>query len=44
MRNREDYRYEAIQVQVNQLEQVGAYDMAKANNPIYIVTCVKEGK
>ena len=35
------YRYEAIQVQVNRLEQVGSYDMAKAINPIYIVTCQK---
>ncbi|WP_085023924.1 precorrin-6Y C5,15-methyltransferase (decarboxylating) subunit CbiT [Anaerovibrio sp. JC8] len=43
MRKREDYSYEAIQVQVNLLEQVGPYDMAKANNPIYIVTCVKQG-
>ncbi len=42
MRKREDYTYEAIQVQVSQLEQVGPYDMAKANNPIYIVTCEKK--
>ena len=42
MRKREDYTYEAVQVQVSQLEQVGRYDMAKANNPIYIVTCEKK--
>ncbi len=42
MRKREDYTYEAVQVQVSQLEQVGRYDMAKANNPIYIVKCEKK--
>ena len=43
MREHSDtYIYEAIQVQVSQLEQVGRYDMAKANNPIYIVTCEKK--
>ncbi len=36
------YIYEAIQVQVTRLQQVGTYDMAKANNPIYIVTCWKK--
>ena len=35
------YSYHAVQVQVTRLEQVGPYDMAKAMNPIYIVTCVK---
>ena len=42
MRAKEGYRYDAVQVQVSHLQQVGAYDMAKAYNPIYIVTCVKE--
>ncbi|WP_027407543.1 precorrin-6Y C5,15-methyltransferase (decarboxylating) subunit CbiT [Anaerovibrio sp. RM50] len=42
MRKREDYTYEAVQVQVSKLEQVGPYDMPKANNPIYIVTCEKQ--
>ncbi len=38
MRQHSDiYIYEAIQVQVTRLQQVGTYDMAKANNPIYIV-------
>lgn len=42
MRRHEDiYTYEAIQVQVNRLQRVGPYDMAKAMNPIYIITCVK---
>lgn len=41
MRNKESYSYETIQVQVNHWEQVGVYDMAKAANPIFIVTCVK---
>ena len=43
MREHSDiYIYEAIQVQVTRLQQVGTYDMAKANNPIYIVTCCKK--
>ena len=43
MRTHSDtYIYEAIQVQVTRLQQVGTYDMAKANNPIYIVTCWKK--
>ena len=43
MREHSDtYIYEAIQVQVTRLQQVGTYDMAKANNPIYIVTCRKK--
>ena len=36
------FTYEAIQIQVNRLEAVGPYDMAKAINPIYIVTCIKK--
>ena len=36
------YEYEAIQVQVSRLQQLGPYDMAKAENPIYIVTCWKK--
>lgn len=43
MREHSDtYIYEAIQVQVTRLQQVGTYDMAKAHNPIYIVTCWKK--
>lgn len=41
MRRNERYSYEAIQVQVNRLRQVGPYDMAEAINPIYIVACEK---
>ncbi|MBO4853293.1 MAG: precorrin-6Y C5,15-methyltransferase (decarboxylating) subunit CbiT [Schwartzia sp.] len=37
-----DFSYEAIQVQINRLQAVGAYDMAKAINPIYIVTAEKK--
>lgn len=37
-----DFSYEAIQVQINRLQAVGAYDMAKAINPIYIVTGEKK--
>ncbi len=43
MRGHSDsYVYEAIQVQVTRLQQLGPYDMAKAANPIYIVTCWKK--
>lgn len=35
------YRYETVQVQVTRLQQVGPYDMAKAANPIYILTAYK---
>ena len=43
MRSHADiYAYEAIQVQISRLQQVGPYDMAKALNPIYIVTCWKK--
>ena len=41
MRNNEGYSYEAVQVQVTRLSQVGPYDMMKAFNPIFIVTCQK---
>ncbi len=44
MRSRKDYDYEAVQLQVNRLEKLGSYDMAKAINPIYIVTCTKKMK
>ena len=37
-----DFSYEAIQVQINRLQAVGAYDMAKAINPITIVTAEKK--
>ncbi len=40
--HREEYSYDAIQVQINRLQAVGAYDMAKAVNPIYIVTGQKK--
>lgn len=36
------YRYEAIQVQVSRLRRVGPYDMADAQNPVYIIICTKE--
>ena len=40
-KSHDNYKYEAIQVQINRLNQVGQYDMAKALNPIYIVTARK---
>lgn len=39
--HKETYRYEAIQVQVNRLNPIGAYDMAEALNPIHIISCEK---
>lgn len=42
MKQRSDYEYEVIQVQVSRFEQIGSYDMAKAQNPIFIVTCMKK--
>lgn len=41
-KSRNNYKYDAIQVQVNRLQQFGSFDMAKALNPIYIVTAVKK--
>ena len=41
MTKKENYTYEAIQVQVNRLRQIGSYDMFNAQNPVYIVTCKK---
>ena len=39
-----EYSYETIQVQVSHLQQVGPYDMAKAVNPVYILTAKKWDK
>lgn len=39
---KEEYIYEIIQVQVNRWDQIGTYDMAKALNPIFILTAVKK--
>ena len=36
------YTYEAIQVQISRLERIGPYDMAKALNPIYIITAQRK--
>lgn len=36
-----NFFYDAIHVQINHLKPVGRYDMAQANNPIYIVTAEK---
>ena len=41
MKQKENYTYEAIQIQVNRLRQIGSYDMFNAQNPVYIVTCKK---
>lgn len=39
-----EFSYETIQVQVTHLQQVGPYDMAKAVNPVYILTAKKWDK
>ena len=36
-----EFRYDAIQVMVTRLQQIGPYDMAKAVNPVYILTAQK---
>lgn len=36
-----NYRYDAIQVQINRLHNVGFKDMSKALNPVHIVTAKK---
>lgn len=36
------FHYETIQVQVNRLRQIGPYDMAQAQNPIYILCALKQ--
>lgn len=41
LRNRENYIYETIQVQINRLKTVGNVEMAQANNPVHIVTAKK---
>lgn len=41
--HKDGYTYEIIQVQVNRLRAVGRYDMAKAENPICILTAEKQG-
>lgn len=40
--NADRYIYEAMQVQISRLERVGPYDMAKALNPIYIITAERK--
>lgn len=40
--NSDFYDYETIQIQATRLEQIGDYDMAKAMNPVFIMTCQKK--
>lgn len=40
-KNHDSYNYDAIQVQINRLQPIAQYDMAKALNPVYIVTAAK---
>lgn len=41
-RARENYSSDVIQVQINRLEKVGHVDMARALNPIYIISAIRE--
>ena len=41
LKRHKNFHYDAIQVQINRLHKIGAYDMAKALNPIYILTAEK---
>ena len=36
-----DFKYNAIQVQINRLKNLGFYDMAEALNPVHIITATK---
>ena len=36
-----DYRYDAISVQISRYQNLGLYDMAKALNPVHIITAKK---
>ena len=40
-KNHVDYKYEAIQVQINRLEIVAGLDMYRSQNPVHIVTAEK---
>ncbi len=37
----QEYKYDAVQVQINRFKNLGHYDMAEALNPVHIVTAVK---
>ncbi len=41
---RKDYKYDAMQVQINRLKNLGFYDMSEALNPVHIVTATKISK
>ena len=41
LKNRDDYFYEIIQVQINRFKVVGDADMVQALNPVHIVTAQK---
>ncbi|HWR43305.1 precorrin-6Y C5,15-methyltransferase (decarboxylating) subunit CbiT [Sporomusa sp.] len=43
MRQRSEYSVEACCIQVTRIQQVGASNMFKALNPIYIIACSKKG-
>lgn len=41
LKNQPSYKYDAIQVQINRLQNLGNYDMSKSLNPVHIVTAKK---
>lgn len=41
MKNKDNFAYDLVQVQINRWEKVGTYDMSKAINPVFIMSCRK---
>ena len=41
LKRHENYNYDAIQAQINRLKKFGRYDIAQANNPVYILIAEK---
>lgn len=41
LKNHKEFKYDAVQVQISRLKNLGHYDMAEALNPIHIVTALK---
>lgn len=39
-----EYKYDAVQIQINRLKNLGFYDMSEALNPVHIITATKISK
>lgn len=44
LKSHKEYKYDAVQVQISRLKNLGFYDMAEALNPVHIVTATKINK